>query len=482
MSLARQKQYRYNFCNFNQYSLSDNRMNRYKQLAARFIQDIESGKLNPGDRMLSLRQFARQHGISVSTAVSCYAELESQGWLIARPQSGFFIAHREPLTPPPEWQPFNSQVATPAVTRQRTLSPCGPLGTSRLQLDPTTKRALERSLRRAMKRAADNITYYPEPQGESVLRSALAEHFTQCGFPLSSRELVITHGCMDAVRHALQVCTQPGDTVAVSSPCYNGLLDLLSQLSLRVLEIPSLPDGIDLDQFETKLQQHEVQAGLFCTTHMNPQGITLSNAQKQRLAQLANQYQVPVIEDDVYFELPHSSQASLPACYHDQGGYILWCGSVSKTLSPSYRLGWCRPGRFLSAYSRRALGVPTLIQYALADFIASGAYTTHLKRARQQLKQQKMCYQKYLSQHLPSGSRMTQPDGGLVLWIQVPNLNAQTLGTAAEQSGLDIRIGPWFTESDRYRDCLRINIGFALDEYIEQELQRLITLIEHHIE
>ncbi|QXO15569.1 MULTISPECIES: aminotransferase-like domain-containing protein [Vibrio] len=457
-------------------------MSRYKQLATRFIQDIEAGKLNPGDRMLSLRQFARQHSVSISTAVSCYAELESQGWLIARPQSGFFITRHTHRTLPPDWQPFSSQPITPTVSRQRTLSPCGPLGTSRLQLDSQTQRALERSLRRAIKRAAEQITFYPEPQGESALRIALAEHFTLSGFPLSEHELVITHGCMDAVSHALQICTRPGDTVAVSSPCYNGLLDLLAQLSLRVLEIPSLPDGIDLDQFEAKLQQHEVQAGLFCTTHMNPQGITLSNVQKQRLAQLANQYQVPVIEDDVYFELPHASQASLPACYHDDGGYMLWCGSVSKTLSPSYRLGWCRPGRFFPAYNRRALGVPTLIQYALADFIASGAYATHLKRARQQLNQHKISYQNYLSQHLPSDSRMTQPDGGLVLWIQIPGLNTEALGQAAEQAGLDIRIGPWFTESDRYRDCLRINIGFALDEYIKQELQQLINLIEYHIE
>ncbi|MCG6326342.1 PLP-dependent aminotransferase family protein, partial [Vibrio alginolyticus] len=141
--------------------------------------------------------FASQQGVSVSTAVSCYAELEAQGWLIARPQAGFFIAEQHTIAPTPSWPPFRSQVATPTTIRHRTLTPCGPLGTSRLQLDKTAQQALDRSLRRAMKRASPQLTYYPAPQGEPVLLSALAQHFTHSGFALNSEELVITHGCMD---------------------------------------------------------------------------------------------------------------------------------------------------------------------------------------------------------------------------------------------------------------------------------------------
>uniref|UniRef100_UPI001E305C0B aminotransferase class I/II-fold pyridoxal phosphate-dependent enzyme n=1 Tax=Vibrio hibernica TaxID=2587465 RepID=UPI001E305C0B len=111
-------------------------------------------------------------------------------------------------------------------------------------------------------------------------------HFSHNGFGLNSDELVVTHGCIDAVKIALEACTKAGDTVAVSSPCYDGLLDLLSQLSLNILEIPSLKDGIDLVQLEEHLRLGTIQAGLFCTTHMNPQGITMSMRQKQQLANL----------------------------------------------------------------------------------------------------------------------------------------------------------------------------------------------------
>ena len=452
-------------------------MAKYRQLAEKFIEDIRAGKLVAGDRLLSLRQFARQQGVSLSTAVSCYAELESLGWLQARPKAGFFVAPKQLSANRPEWQPFESRVVTPPGSARHASTLNGPLGTARLSLEDASQSALDRSFRRAMKRAAARLSRYPDPQGETALRAALAGHFSQCGFALDEDELVITHGCMDAVKTALEVCTRPGDAVAISSPCYNGLLDVLSQLSLRIVEIPSREEGIDLDQLEHHLHQGTVQAGLFCTTHMNPQGLTMSVAQKQRLAQLANRYRVPMIEDDVYIELAHHQHVPLPAAYHDEGGFVIWCGSVSKTLSPSYRLGWCRPGRYFRLYVQRGLGVPTLMQLALADFIDAGDYARHLKRTRYRLAGHKQQYLDYLARHLPAGSRISQPDGGLVLWAQIPGLDAGALGAAAELAGLDIRVGAIFTASDRYRDCLRINIGFPFDDSVQRELQALIELV-----
>ncbi|WP_445396022.1 aminotransferase-like domain-containing protein [Zobellella sp. An-6] len=452
-------------------------MAKYRELAEKFIGDIRAGRLAAGDRLLSLRQFARQQGVSLSTAVSCYAELESLGWLEARPKAGFFVAPRRPATQGPEWTSFESRLATPVVPYRHPATLSGPLGTSRLSLEEASRAALERSFRRAMRAAGERLDRYPAPQGEAALREALAGHFGQCGFAMDADELVIGHGCMDAVKTALEVCTRPGDAVAISSPCYNGLLEVLAQLSLRIVEIPSLEDGIDLAQLEHHLRLGTVQAGLFCTTHMNPQGITMSVAQKRRLAQLANRYRVPVIEDDVYLELAHHPHVPLPAAYHDEGGFVIWCGSLSKTLSPSYRLGWCRPGRYFRPYVQRALGVPTLMQLALADFIDSGAYARHLRRTRDRLARHKPLYLDYLVRHLPEGCRISQPDGGLVLWIQVPGLDGDALGRAAERAELDIRTGTLFTASDRYRDCLRINIGFPFEEPVQRELQALCGLI-----
>ncbi|NHI01107.1 PLP-dependent aminotransferase family protein [Oceanimonas sp. MB9] len=456
-------------------------MARYRQLAEKFITDIQAGRLAPGERLLSLRQLARQHGISMSTAVSCYAELESLGWLVARPKAGFFVAAGRPVAPAPEWASFASRVATPERGRSRARERNGgPLGTALLGLDEATRNGLDRSFRRALAATAGRIGEYPPPLGEPALLAALTSHFSQAGFALGADELMITHGCMAAVQSALEICTRPGDAVAISSPCYNGLLELLAHMSRRIVEIPSRADGIDLDQLERLMAEGTVQAGLFCTSHMNPQGITMSVAQKQRLARLASRYRVPVIEDDVYLELAHGDRMPLPAAWYDEEGYVIWCGSVSKTLSPGYRLGWCRPGRFGAAMASRLFGVPTLVQLAMADFIDTGAYARHLRRTRIRLIRQKQFYLDYLARRLPSGSRIAQPDGGLVLWLQVPGLAAEALGQAARGAGLDIRTGDLFTASAHYRDCLRINMGFAFDEQVRLELDTLVRLIEAH--
>lgn len=209
---------------------------------------------------------------------------------------------------------------------------------------------------------------------------------------------------------------------------------------------------------------------------MNPQGITLSVEQKQRLARLAGQYKIPVIEDDVYLELNHSDTFHLPAAYYDNSGYIIWCGSFSKSLSPSYRLGWCRPNTLLAQYLQLSQGATTYIQLAIAEFIRCGDYKRHLKQTRYLLAQNKQQYINYLSKHLPQGSAVTQPDGGLVLWIQVPNLDAKRLASKARQTDLDIRTGDLFTQSQRYRDCVRINIGYAFNDKTKALLDALLEL------
>ncbi len=450
-------------------------MSKYRALAERFIEDIHQGKLQAGSKMPSLRKLAQLHQISMTTAVNCYQEMESLGWLESRPQAGFFITSHAPINEP-EWAAFTSQSA-PSIQLPPLQELDGPFGISRLRLDPSTIEPLQKSFRTGLRISQQRLGYYPHPQGEARLRHALANHFAQSGISLDAEQLVITHGCLDAVKKALLATTNKGDCVAISSPCYNGLLSLLAQLERNIVEIPSRSDGIDLDQLEAQLDAGQIQAGLFCTTHMNPQGITMSVKQKQRLARLAAKYQTPIIEDDVYIELAHSDLTPLPASDYDTSGYMIWCGSVSKTLSPSYRLGWCYSRRYRDQLIATDFGLSIPLQYAIADFIASGHYSKHLKRAHTQLKLDKQRYLHHLASALPQGTRITNPDGGLVLWLQLPNFDSVSFLNLAEQNRIAIRAGHFFTASERYRDCLRLNIGWGYDP---EQLATLCKLIAQH--
>jgi len=258
---------------------------------------------------------------------------------------------------------------------------------------------------------------------------------------------------------------------------------LLGVMGRRVVEIPSVKEGIDLEQLQKQMQFGTIKAGLFCTSHMNPQGISMSAVQKQKLVELATHYKIPIIEDDVYLELGFKKVTPLPAKHWDSEGYVLWCGSISKTIAAGYRLGWCLPGRYLDAYLRQRLfanqGVTSPLQLAIADFIARGDYINHLKKVRLHLQQQTHLYMTYLQVNLPEGSKISNPAGGFVLWIEVAKLDTSLLKRLARQNKLDIRIGDEFSTLALYRHCFRLNIGFDMTAtQVAVQLSCLMKLIK----
>ena len=474
---------------------------RYNKIANQYITDIQQGRLKSEQRLPSLRRLAQLHDVSMTTALNCYHMLEQQGWAIARPQAGYYVS--QPLSEQrgPDFPAFKSKATDPFRSgmqgglefRSDTLSnQPGPLGISLLAPELLPTDALLRSFRRANQLQGEQVHLYPDPQGSGGLRSALASHFGRYDFHFLAQQLVVTNGCLDAIRVALEVISQPGDVVAINSPCFSGLLELLAQMGRRVLEIPSTEQGVDLLQLEQHMSAQTIAAALFSTTHMNPQGISLSAQQKQQLAEMAAKYRIPVIEDDVYLELGHGRIMPLPAKHWDKAGYILWCGSVSKTLAAGYRLGWCLPGRYLDRYlqqrNTQSFGVSSPVQLALADFINSGQYHSHLRRSRLTLAQHCHAYYNLLQQQLPDYARISSPSGGTVLWVQLPGLDSAKLYQQAHQQQIDLRVGSLFSTRDFYSDCFRINIGWPLDpEHPEhclagRQLLQLLGLIREQLD
>ncbi|MBN0987658.1 aminotransferase-like domain-containing protein [Amphritea pacifica] len=471
---------------------------RYKQIAHQYITDIQQGRLKPGQRLPSLRRLAQQHDVSMTTALNGYHLLEELGWAIARPQAGYFVATPLSEQHTPSFPTFKSEATTPcqptaaeASASRLTSTATGPLGVSLLAPELLPTEAMLRTLRRACQRQGAQVHAYPDPQGDLRLRSALASHFSGYGFNFSAPDLVVTNGCLDAVRVALEVTSQPGDVIAINSPCFNGLLELLAQMGRRVLEIPSTSEGIDLRQLDEHMAAQSISAALFSTTHMNPQGITLSVTQKQQLAEMAARYQIPVIEDDVYLELGHGQITPLPVKHWDKAGYLLWCGSISKTLAAGYRLGWCLPGRYLDRYLQRrttqSFGASSPIQLALAEFINSGQYRTHLRKVRLALARQISIYAGIIKRHLPDSASISSPTGGTVLWVQLPGLDTDLLYQQALQQEIDLRVGALFSTRELYADCFRINTGWPIEpEHPEnclagRQLLALLKLIRQQL-
>ncbi len=232
-------------------------------------------------------------------------------------------------------------------------------------------------------------------------------------------------GCrMSAIKAAFESCTKEGDTIAISSPCFNGILELLGKMSRKITD--PLRWRCNLQQLETHLKSKRPSCRYLLYSHMNPQGINMF-ASQQKLAALVNEYRVPIIEDDVYLELLilrtlHCLPNTMTKVV------MLWCGSVSKSLSPSYRLGWCLPGRYINEYkvqfskvSYGAFHHSIKLSLTLLNLV-----NTQTRRRRcSQILSLRQQYLNYLTQHLPPGCKDWQTfcQGGAGTLATDSNLN-----------------------------------------------------------
>lgn len=467
---------------------------QYQRLAEQLSQKIYQHELQPQQKLSSLREFARKQKISLSTAQQCYELLEAKGLIYVKPKSGYFVSSRQYQSPVPESPKFESmprrvsnlelqnQIQTASIQSHLT-----PLGAIQLSPHLIPVDGLRRSLQRALKHCQPEDFLYCNKQGHLQLRQALSDHWREDGIYIAPDDIFISNGCMPALSLLIQQMSREGDSIIVPTPTFNGQLQLLAGLKRKIIEIPADHQGIDLERLEYFMQQGSAKLCLLTANFQNPLGYCLSNQQKQKIAELAQKYQCFVLEDDIYAECSFQKERPLPIRYWDQQGYVIWCGSVSKSLSSAYRVGWFCLGQQLQhlrpALLANNVGVNTPLQLGLADFIYSRAYREHLERLRpalmQQVEQYRACI---LEQFQGIPIALSQSSGGYALWMQLPNtITGLELYYRAQQYGINIVPGEVFGEDQRYQHFLRLNAGHALTDEIRQAIQQLADWVRESL-
>ena len=460
----------------------------YQELEQSFREEIKNGQRAPGERMPSVRELCSAKSVSKSTVLTTYSRLEADGLIEARARSGYFVSA-------PEQAPANLQ--TPA-TSQPKLNPV-PVSAGQVLLDimqqgaafdlmPSADRGhyegnenLRRSLSRALRRQDHNQqNYYDEPQGDPELRASLALRMGHGGGQHHGDDLVITSGCQHALLLALMATTTPGGVVAVESPGFYGVFQLLESLGLQALEIPSSAQtGISPDALELALQHWDVQALVISPCYATPTGSCMPDSNKQRLLTLAQSRSIAIIEDDIYGELHFGLQRPRTLYSYDDSGSVLLCSSFSKSLSRDLRLGWIAPGKYKDKIKHlklvTSLATSQTLQQGMTEFLQQGNYDRHLRQRRQQLKLQCRQLQQQIPQLLPQAISCSQPEGGLALWLELPeSINTLKLYNRAREQGLILTPGRLFTAQERYSNFLRMSFAHPLTDESAQKLQQLI--------
>jgi len=238
----------------------------------------------------------------------------------------------------------------------------------------------------------------------------------------------------------------------------------VERLGLRAVEVATHPrEGAELESLERAMRGHGARVCWLMPTLQNPLGATMPVPKKRELVALLARHDAMLVEDDVYSEL-HDGEPSPAAKAFDKAGRVMHCGSFSKSLAPGYRLGWCAPGRAFAQVERlkltTSIATSLPVQDGIAEFLKQGGYDHHLRGLRAKLGAQRARMLQAIAAEFPEGTRVTRPDGGYFVWVQLPGgVDAMELSRTALARGVSVAPGPIFSAHRAFRDCLRINCG-----------------------
>jgi DNA-binding transcriptional MocR family regulator len=464
---------------------------KYLKLAKAFERQMRNGVLRVGDRLPSVRQLSDDHRISVATAIGCYGWLERQGYVRARPKSGFYVS-RAPQAESPA-PALALRVHRPIAVRMSDVASVNPteVRADNLELGPAIVGAsllpmnrLNRSIRIALSAFTDNAVRYEDARGNLRLRRQIARLVFRQGATCVPDDVIVTSGATEALNLSIRAVAKPGDVVAVESPgCYE-ILQVLESLHMRALEVPHVPrQGINLNLLSTALAKHPIKAMIMNATCHNPLGDCVTDARKAEIVAFATEHDIPIVEGDTFGDLVFSGERPRPLKAFDRTGIVLQCASLAHYVAPGFNLGWANPGRWRAEVERLKaftnLATARLPQLAMAEFLESGAFDKHLKQLRVALWRSVEAARHEILRTFPQGTRVSQPEGGFVLWIQLPaGYDGVQVQREAAAAGINILPGAVFSPNKQFKDCIRISCGHPFDilKPAIRTLARLITV------
>jgi len=469
----------------------------YRQVAADLANDIEQGVYLAEQKIPSVRKLSKQLQVSISTINQAYALLEDQGLIRAKPQAGYFVrkgANDEPVAPPV------SQGGQPkAVTKTELINhvlenvnekSSVDLGCAIPDHSFLPYRSLQTHMQKVTRFNMEEVFKYQFSPGLESLRSQIALRMRDVGLRCHADDIVITQGCSEALHLCLSSATQRGDIIAVESPCYYGFLQMAKLRGLKVIEIPTDPThGISTDALKLALEQWPIKAVMVTSRYSNPTGGSISSEKQKQLVELAQQFDCQIIEDDIYGEMPLETSVGMKAGIntviktHDVDDRVMYCSSYSKTVGPGLRIGWCIPGRnkksVIQAQRFSTMATSSLPQLTMASYLQNGHYDKHLRSLRQKVTGNIKLFSQAVQLNFPKDTRLAIPTGGFILWICLPeNVSSIELLHRAQTESISIIPGDIFSNSDQFKNYIRLNCATPWNEGVKQAIARLGELTQ----
>ncbi|TDX15934.1 GntR family transcriptional regulator [Buttiauxella sp. BIGb0552] len=470
-------------------------MTRYQHLATLLAERIEQGLYRSGERLPSVRNLSSEHGVSISTVQQAYHILEDRQLISPQPRSGYFVTPQKSQPPVPALtRPAQRPVEITqwdAVLEQLTgREDAGSIafGSGFPDVTQATIKPLWREMSRIVQHQEPEILGYDCINGKQVLRAQIARLMLDSGCVVTPDDIVVTTGCHEALSIAIRAVCEAGDIVAVESPCFHGTMQMLRAFGIKVVEIPTDSEtGISVEALELALEQWAIKAVILVPTCNNPLGFIMPDARKKAVLNLAQRFDIAIIEDDVYGELAYEYPRPMTIKSLDVDGRVLLCSSFSKTLAPGLRVGWIVPGRYFDRAMHMKYIVTgsstTFTQMAVAEFVRNGHYHRHLRRMRQHYQRNLDVFTCWVRHYFPCGICVSRPQGGFLMWIELPErIDIVPISETLRQHNIRIAVGSLLSASGKYRNCMRLNYALPFNAETETALRNMGEIIGHVFE
>jgi 2-aminoadipate transaminase len=438
----------------------------YRQLSQHFIAEIESGRLEEGERLPATRELAGQLGLNRTTIAAAYELLESEGWISGEVGRGSFVRRRsadrarkaivwnELLPPSTSYRSGAGHTSGPLISfaTSRPSEQLFPLGEFR----QTCSEVLDDPNLASMLQLGS-------PGGYEPLRRHLLEEARAEGVAGPQDDIIITNGCQQALDLLCRILVRPGDPVAIEDPVYPGLKNLFNQAGAQLI-------GIPVGQVD-QIQRHRPRLVVVTPNFHNPTGETLNLAARRELLRLPDSV---IIENDIYGSLRYEGQPLPTVKQLDETGGTILIRSFSKIAFPGLRVGWVigpRPviQRLMEAKQLTDLHTDQFSQAVLLRFHESGRLAAHQTGMLLAGAERLRAILRVCGQLLPAGSIFSKPQGGMNLWVQLPEfLDSGELLARAQASGVIYLPGKHFSVSRNWSNALRLSFAGLSTQQIEQ--------------
>ncbi len=473
-----------------------------QQILLQLRQKMENQTLRTGEKLPSTRQLADKLGLHRSTVALAYQELWSLGYVDLAPGAAPKVRDRRHIVSAADrsgkgiinWKATASPASHGILQTYLGMDPPGVakkeglIDLSRLTMDSRLfpQDQFRACLNRVMKKQGSTLLGYGGSAGFPPLREYLARHLQHHGIAVNSEEILITTGSQQAIDLVFHMIAARGKTIVIESPTYSHMLPLLRFHGLKALEIPVLPDGMDLSALENAIQKAHPSLIYTMPNFQNPTGFSTSQSHRERLLSMGEKYRIPILEDGFEEEMKYFGKVVLPIKSMDKHHLVIYCGTFSKVIFPGVRIGWIAAEREcierLTAIRRFSeISTSMILQAAMHAFCKNGYYDRHISRMHRIFRKRMQTALNALQQHIPrEWAEWTEPSGGYLIWLKLKAFPSRTPDWKSlfDANGVSASRGSDFFFSRASDSYLRLSISTLNEEEIVEGIRRLSRVLQ----